>query len=241
MQFRDQDLPFLTGTEFTSGRTFDFVFDNLDRKHRSRIDWLVDICRDKTVVHIGCVDHTPEIIEHKRQRRKWLHAELATSARRCFGVDIQAEGIHFMRNKLGYADVAVGDALKDDISEIFAANWDFLVLGEVLEHTDNPVQFLEALRRRYAGRVRQIIITVPHAFTSNNMRAAKRGQETINSDHRYWFTPYTLAKVATRAGFVPREIRMCRQGIVKRRSVLKNSYLSRHPLLRSDIILIADF
>ncbi|MEX0741590.1 MAG: hypothetical protein WD079_02255, partial [Phycisphaeraceae bacterium] len=67
-----------------------------------------------------------------------------------------------------------------------------------------------------------------------------RGCELINTDHRYWFTPYTLGKVAVEAGLMPREVRMCRNGIVKRRSIMKNRLMRRRPLNRGGILLIAD-
>jgi hypothetical protein len=81
-----------------------------------------------------------------------------------------------------------------------------MILGEIIEHISNPAAFLNALRERYAGYVGKIILTTPHAFRYKNFtRAAKTHQEIINSDHRFWFTPYTLAKIAVDAGLWPEE------------------------------------
>jgi hypothetical protein len=31
-------------------------------------------------------------------------------------------------------------------------------------------------------------------------------REVINSDHRYWFTPYTISKILVSAGYTPEKI-----------------------------------
>ncbi len=46
----------------------------------------------------------------------------------------------------------------------------------------------------------RIIVTVPNAFKFENFLNAMRDREAINSDHRYWFTVYTIAKVMTLSG-----------------------------------------
>lgn len=130
--------------------------------------------------------------------------------------------------------------IDDRCTTITESQWDYLVLAEVLEHIDNPVRFLQAPVARYKHCVRALIITVPNAFDEGNQRFAKQHTEGINSDHRYWFTPYTLCKVAHAAGLEIDSLRTCHNGVVKRRSVLKNRRLSRYPLLRNNIMLISD-
>lgn len=76
----------------------------------------------------------------------------------------------------------------------------------MLEHVDNPVQFLEAVNKNYREIVDKIIITVPNAFSIFNFMTALSGKEAINTDHRYFFTPYTLCKIAYMAGMMPEEI-----------------------------------
>lgn len=78
--------------------------------------------------------------------------------------------------------------------------WDYAILGEILEHIDNPVSYLNAIQQLYSDCLIRIVITVPNAWTQATMRMANRSTEIINSDHRYWFTPYTLSKVMVQAG-----------------------------------------
>lgn len=75
-----------------------------------------------------------------------------------------------------------------------------------MEHVDNPVQFLEEVNKNYQGIADKIIITVPNAFSVFNFITALSGREANNTDHRYFFTPYTLCKVVYMAGMMPEEI-----------------------------------
>ena len=53
--------------------------------------------------------------------------------------------------------------------------------------------------------------------------------EYSDADHRYWFTPYTLAKVCSHAGYIVQEINFCEDHKLTRtqftkKLLLKNSY-----------------
>lgn len=210
-----------------------------DAAYRSRIDVLAQQVAGKQVIHVGCVDHGPAGIRKKIERGRWLHQTLSEAAERCFGVDLDDEGIGYMREQLGYTDVAAADIAEQPCPPLMAQHWDYLLLPEVLEHIGNPVQFLEVLRRRFCDRVAEMVITVPNAFARRNFRLARRGIERINSDHRFWFTPYTLTKVVMDAGLEPRRISLCSHGPIKRRAFIANARLRRYPLLRNSIVMTA--
>lgn len=229
--------PFLSGQRFSSHLAVHFDFDGEDRLYRSRNDWLVDLCRGKRVLHIGCVDHDIRMIRAKMARRKWLHQLLVESAACCHGIDLNAEGIEFMRDELGYDEVTTANAVGDVPSEILDREWDILLLAEVLEHVGNPVEFLTRMHEKYRHCAGELIITVPNAFAVENLRFIRRKQESINSDHFFWFTPYTLARVVTEAGMSPGEIIMCRGGVVKPWQVFRNSRFAKNPLIRNNILM----
>jgi hypothetical protein len=109
------------------------------------------------------------------------------------------------------------------------------VFGEVVEHIPNPVSFLSRFRENYGDVVDQIVITVPNAFRGGNIKGILKNVETINSDHRFFFTPYTIAKVAIDAGYAPVEVKMA---TFMRAGKLKSMLLRRLPLLAEDIIFI---
>ncbi|RKZ36465.1 MAG: hypothetical protein DRQ37_04090 [Gammaproteobacteria bacterium] len=239
MEFSDQQLTFLLGEDFSNGFEFHYQWSAEDYLLRSKAEILCGLVVGKNVLHVGCVDHSVSLMQAKIRRGKWLHGLLADTAARCFGVDLNAEGIQYMRDELGYEDVAAIDILAEAHAEISATTWDYLLLADVLEHIDNPVDFLTRLRTRFANQESGLLITVPNAFARENWRFAKRGTEAINTDHRYWFTPFTISKVLVQAGYRPERIWMCRSGVIKKRSVLKNSWLAKRPLLRDSIVVRA--
>jgi len=235
------DYPYLRGDEHENSLSFQPVLEDADRRYRTRIEVLRVLCAGRKVIHFGCVDHSIATIRHKIGRKKWVHKEISEVAARCYGVDINQEGIDFIKDILGFDDVAVIDILKDQCPAIMEDSWDYVLLPEILEHTDNPVLFLEAIREKLAPCVKGIIITVPNCFYGKIGSWAKRGVELINTDHRYWFSPYTLLKVAIRAGIRPERMLTCRNGMINRFSLFKNFYYKRHPMLRNAIVLVGDF
>jgi hypothetical protein len=112
-------------------------------------------------------------------------------------------------------------------------------MAEVLEHIDNPVWFLKQIIQNYRKNIGNIIITVPNAlgiYAVNN--ATNLGRESVNIDHRYWFTPYTICNVAHKAGLVPTELHMClyenSAGYLENNEAL----LKSKPLLLDTIVLV---
>lgn len=168
-----------------------------------RADLIVDMIRGKSVLHVGCVDHLQEL-PGKIATGTWFHGRLSEAASRCFGIDINRAGIEMLHSRWGISNVEYGDIAADaGIDSIKAHAWDWIVLGEVLEHIDNPVQFLSGIAKNYGHDIHGIIISVPNAFRAGNLINTFRNRELINSDHRYWFSPYTLQKVAYRSGIEP--------------------------------------
>lgn len=193
------------------------------------------LLRDRRVVHLGFADHLP-YIAGKVADGTWLHAGLARSARRCLGVDIDAEAVAFVRDELGIEDVLCADIAAEAVPEIAGERWDCMLMGEILEHLDNPVEFLSRIRELYAGSIGRLVLTVPNAFWVKNFEGATRHRERLNTDHRYWFTAYTLGKVAVRAGWEPEGFRFCERRAVPKR--IKRLLLKRFPALRESLVMV---
>jgi hypothetical protein len=234
---------FLSGTELSSGLLVRIA--SKTESFEDRLSLLEARARGRAVVHLGCADH-PALIESKRKSGLWLHDRLSRSAARCLGIDTSREGIELL-SKLGVSDVICADILHDPLPQLDAIRWDYLVAGEVLEHVDDPVSFLRGIAGRCAGRVDKIILTVPNALSLRNALGALRGTELVNSDHRYWFTPYTLAKVATRAGLDPEQFFFCDAKPREHRPSLRiwngdlvsRWLLRRSPALRATLVMEA--
>jgi len=171
----------------------------------SREKAITGIIRDKNVIHLGCADHI-QVINEKIKNNIWLHKLISDNARTCLGIDIDRESIDYIRDELGYGNVIHGDILNDTMNELTARNWDYAIFGEIIEHLVNPVNFLRSFREKYSGHVQRFIITVPNIYNKRQFRNMLNYKEIINSDHRFWFTPYTVAKVLVSAGYVPENI-----------------------------------
>jgi hypothetical protein len=202
-----------------------------------RIPFLDSLVRNKRIIHVGCVDHVA-LFEKKLESDNWLHKILSNSSLECIGIDIDVEGIAYIKDK-GYQDVYCLDMIKDDVP-FFLKNkqWDYMILGEILEHIDNPVSFLTILRHKYSEIVRNFIITVPNAYTYMNLKALYRNVEIINTNHRYWFTPYTLGKVCIKSGFKIDSFYFARKSTIKSFFPFKKIFFSFFPVLRDTIIMI---
>jgi len=187
---------YLADKKFDEGLKVQLPF---DKERVTRSQKLIQLSTDKRIIHVGCVDHMP-IIDEKIRNNTWLHKLVTEVAAECIGVDINKEGIEYM-HKIGYANAYYADLMQPDLPELVNKHWDYMILGEILEHVDNPCDFLKTLNKLYRNNVSKIIITVPNAFCEYNFKNIRKGFEMINSDHRSTFTPYTLNKILYIAGF----------------------------------------
>jgi hypothetical protein len=174
-------------------------------KPESRWDIIKDLCYGKKVIHMGCLDHV-ELIEKRIIDGEWLHYELSKITKKCIGIDINQSGIEYVKEKFGIENIVYSCIADSYCSEIDDFEWDYILLGEVLEHVGNPEMFLENIKARYK-KVDKIIITVPHITNRVNYINARRRTEIINSDHKFWFTPYTLMKLIISAKIVLYEVK----------------------------------
>ena len=210
-------------------------------KYYSRFDFFSRELKEKTVIHVGCVDHV-NLIERKIKKDQWVHGFVSRHAKRCLGFDINETGIHYLKSKLNYTDVFVHNVLTDEmIPEIQQIKWDYMLIGEVVEHIGNPVEFLSRIREKYAGNVQSLVITVPNAFKWSNTVNSLRNNEFINNDHRFWFSPYTILKVAKDAGFYPKKFYLVSSFPKNRISWISDWFFYRKPFFRDIIIAVLDF
>jgi hypothetical protein len=199
MYIKQNDHTLIKGDTFSTSSKFYFQFEKEDNYLYSKIGLLSKLCLDKKIIHVGCVDHNADVIELKIKKYKWLHSHLDKVSKLTIGVDINTEGIKYISENYGYDVKALditkpNEYLKNDI-------FDYILFPDVIEHIGNPVEFLRQVRLCYSDNIKRIIITVPNAFAKKNFHNAKKKFEEINTDHRFWFTPFTLAKVLVDAGY----------------------------------------
>lgn len=185
MKFDDQARRYLYGEEFSNGGFFSVPRQPIV----GRNELLVRIAKDKRVLHVGCADHTP-LISEKRQLGNYLHDLLSASAHRLIGMDTNETALAEMR-ALGIDDLYSPESLPAGVS------FDVVLVPDVIEHIPDVNRFLESLLVHDAP----IVVTTPNAFRLRNRRCWEA--EFVNTDHRYWFSPYTLARSLVESGFEP--------------------------------------
>ena len=202
MKISDKDLNYLEGRMFSDYYNFKVTNSNMNL---DREDYIAELVQGKKVIHLGFADHI-ENVDRKIKNGTWFHSILCDASERCLGVDINEETVEYIKNKYDMKDVLCGDITESGLEVIKEECWDYLILGEVLEHIENPIGFLKSIQEAYGPYFKYILITVPNAFYAGNFLNGLKGKEHINPDHKFWFTPFTIAKVITCSGYKIDEI-----------------------------------
>ena len=230
----EQKDKFLLDEVFSNGASFEIKEDSLSI---NRNDYLLKIAQDKTILHLGFVDHLP-LIDEKIKNGAWLHKKLIDVSALCYGVDINNEGIEYLHSQYGFNNLYCVDVTSDIIPEaISSQKFDYMFIPDVIEHIGNPVDFLVAIKENFQGNIEKIILTTPNAFRWNNFINSFKNKEVINTDHRFWFTPYTLSKIVSDAGYQIIDLKYAEHGRLSRREIIKKMILKKYPLFRDTLIM----
>lgn len=170
-----------------------------------RIRFIAAACAHLRVLDLGAMDETAW--QAKRGRGTWLHEEISRAALQVDGIDnsalVPAEGLRTAPN----ATIRRGEV--GDPERIVAALDgipDVVVAGELIEHLENPLQFL----RRFAGirplSGKTLILTTPNATALHNVLIGLARRESMHHDHLCVLSYKTLTTLCMRAGFVRWEI-----------------------------------
>ncbi|MEA2018327.1 MAG: methyltransferase domain-containing protein, partial [Campylobacterota bacterium] len=197
MKFSNKDKEYLSGECFSSGYNIKLSGFNTST---TRLEYLINKVKNKNILHIGFVDHLP-VIDEKIKLKKWLHDDIDHFSKYCLGVDINLEGVNYIQDKYPKYDVAYLDIMDNNIpQQIKEIKWDYIILPDVIEHINFPVDFLKSIKENYSKYCETLIITTPNATRYRNIKEVFNNTELINTDHRFWFTPYTLGKIVTDSG-----------------------------------------
>lgn len=181
--------------------------DQLKTVHRHRLEpivperhaFVVDACRGRDVLHVGCVDHG--YLHDRLRTGRLLHRSIDEVARSVTGIDIDDDGIETLR-EAGFDDVLAANAETLDADPRMAGRtWDVIVATEILEHLSNPGLMLDGLRAIAARNGARLIVSVPNAYRIWSVLYALRGYEFVHGEHHYWFSPQTLVHLLSSHGF----------------------------------------
>ncbi len=167
---------------------------------RSRAEFVVDCCRNKHVLDIGCVNHSGRAMDSP----EWLHRRIVDVAASCLGMDYELEGIARMRDA-GLAAVAADVTQPPPAAVLDDAPFDLVVAGELIEHLGAPQALLDFAREvlKPGG---QLLLTTPNPFALWRARAGQLRLTWESVDHVTYLFPSGIAEMASRAGL---ELRLC--------------------------------
>jgi SAM-dependent methyltransferase len=159
----------------------------------SRMDMILDFCRDKDVLDIGAGEHDVAFYSEE----SWEHGRIARVARRAVAVEINPElCAHY--NAKGF-DFRCADATSDmDLGDRF----DRVFIGDVIEHVNDPVALLE-FAKRHVRADGAILVTTPNPFAPRFRRHRReRGTRYVmaNLEHTRWVSISNMHELAGRAG-----------------------------------------
>ena len=160
-----------------------------------RIAYIRAKCRGRKVLDLGAWDET-EIARTQHATWKWLHREIAGSAREVLGVDASET----VRQK-GPLRTSFGTTIQygrvEDLEGLVAAfGPDLIVAGELIEHTPDPGGWLTALGRSQPGV--EILVTTPNATSVANIGLALVNREMMHRDHVCVYSYKTLMTLGAR-------------------------------------------
>ena len=95
---------YLKGNKFDSYVKFKPQYDKEDFVLINRQDYLLQLLKNKKVIHVGCIDHV-EMIEEKVKNNSWLHSEISKVASVNMGIDINEAGIEFVKTRLNISNI----------------------------------------------------------------------------------------------------------------------------------------
>jgi hypothetical protein len=202
---------------------------------QARGDVLVQWVAGRRVLHVGFADHVP-LIASRIADGSWLHARLTASADACLGIDINTQAVATARG-LGFENVRELDIFSPEAAAVLAEQQiDLVLVPDVIEHLPDPAAFLRRLVQCLPKA--EFVITVPNGLSLRNAVQTLSGVERINTDHRAWFSPFTLLKVLGDAGLQSQSLHGCAvsaSGSLKGRLLRA---LMRWRPIASDVLLV---
>lgn len=175
------------------------------RRPVDRIKYISTACKNRNVLDLGALDETAFL--QKTGHGTWLHEEITKVANSVIGLDSSAtipdDGLITARN---------GKIMKGNISDIgtFLAKAEFypeiVVAGELIEHLDNPLNFLQSLRSIPRLKGTTLLLSTPNATAIHNCLIALANRESTHGDHLCILSFKTLNTLLDRAGYESWEI-----------------------------------
>jgi len=169
-------------------------------KIADRVQYLLDTCRGKRVLHVGCANW-PYTQEQLREG-SLLHAAIEKVAGALYGIDLSEEAIELLAAH-GYKNLAVANIEEMPCKNPFGdVDFDLVLAGEVIEHLSNPGLFLEGVKTVLQGSSGKLVLTTVNAYCAHRfVYSLLTGREAVHPDHVSYYSRSTLTRLVERHGY----------------------------------------
>jgi 2-polyprenyl-3-methyl-5-hydroxy-6-metoxy-1,4-benzoquinol methylase len=151
---------------------------------------ITDLCRNKYVLDLGCIDHSASSAIELGQY--WLHKQIKDVAKKVIGVDILVNDA-LVLNNIGY-EIISADVENFNLNMTF----DVIVAGDLIEHLSNIGIFFENIKKHMSNNS-ILIISTPNPFNiEQTMAAIFQNRVFVNEQHTVWLSPHNLWEITSR-------------------------------------------
>ncbi len=168
----------------------------------NREDAIVDLCRGKTVLHLGAADSP--FHRQKGADNALLHQKVRAVAAGIVGIDADKEAVECLRAECGIDDILVGDACTaaGEVEELRGRLFDVVLCCDIIEHVSNVSALLGTCKSFLAPSGVVVISTI----NATSLKAAVRavfGREAVCPGHNAYYSFATLCQTAAANGLRP--------------------------------------
>lgn len=157
----------------------------------NRVDFILDKCKDKKILHIGFSDYP--FTEEKIKNNTLLHTQLKKVTVDILGLDNNMAAIQQYKHLTTDEQVVYGDITLKYPEEAIVYQPEIILLSEVLEHLSSPAMAVNILYDSFAHGTK-ILVTVPNYMALDGIAASLNKTESIHPHHYWYFSPFTLCK-----------------------------------------------
>jgi len=158
----------------------------------NRVDFILNQCCNKRVLHIGFTDY-PYTVQ-KIKDGALLHTHLQKATSNLVGLDLDENAIRQYISITKDEKVFRGDITVAYPAGVKAFQPELILISEVLEHLKDAYNAMDILYKSFAAGT-QVLITVPNYTALDGISASLNQTESIHPHHHWYFSPYTLLQL----------------------------------------------
>ncbi len=184
---------------------------NYLKKFVERDSEIIELCRGKSVLHLGCVGFTDCPVSEKiKMAKESLHAAITEVAEKCVGVDLDGGTVRQLTDHEVFDNLVEGDVEKLQALDLSPQKFDLVVAGDIIEHLSNPGLMLDGIRERLLPEG-ELLVTTPNSFGIASWIRVLTGRFTEGAQHVLCFNPITLSQLLERHGLEVTSASTCYQ------------------------------